>query len=273
MTFTSFSTSFNSGGGKTYAKFLLPDNGDSLPLAILCHGAGSDHRVIEPIAECIAQRGMASFIFDFRGHGLSSSICDGNMADDVLAALEHVSNYPEVDLSRVALVGHSLGASAALLAAARLDRLSALVLLSCPPDKFEPPPAEMLNKGASSVVEYPSQGPVPWTEGSSLGPIYHFWMKLRGQRMKVDWEKFFAVYRSGALSTALAKLKPYPILFVHCRGDKYAPYQSALQLYEQARQPKEIILEPGGFHSSPVRPGKLRDKWVNWLVDVLTKRQ
>jgi fermentation-respiration switch protein FrsA (DUF1100 family) len=98
-------------------------------------------------------------------------------------------------------------------------------------------------------------------------------MKLRGQRMRVNWQRFFAAYKSGALLAALAKVKPCPILFVHCCGDKYVPYQSAIQLYEQARQPKEIVLEPGGFHSSPIRSGKLRDKWVNWVVDILTRRQ
>jgi pimeloyl-ACP methyl ester carboxylesterase len=153
-----------------------------------------------------------------------------------------------------------------------LDRLSALILLSCPPDEFEPPSEEILNQRDNFVIEYPSQGSVPWT-GSFLGFIYRFWMKLRGQRMRINWQRFFEVYKSGALSAALAKVKPYPILFVHCRGDKYAPYQSAVQLYEQARQPKDIIVEPRGFHSSPIRSGKLRDKWVNWLVYILTRRQ
>jgi pimeloyl-ACP methyl ester carboxylesterase len=269
VTFTSFSTSFNSRGGRLYAKLLLPENGNPLPLAILCHGAGSDHRAVESSAECIAKRGVATFLFDFRGHGLSSGIYDGNTADDVVAAFEHLANYPEIDLNHVALVGHSMGASAALLAAAKLDKLSALVLLSCPPDEFEAPPEEILNKNGNFVVEYPSQCSVPWT-GSFLGFIYRPWMKLRGQRMRINWQRFFEVYKSGDLSTALAKVKSCPILFVHCRGDRYAPYQSAVQLYEQARQPKEIILEPGGFHSAPTRSGKLRGKWVNWLVSVLT---
>lgn len=271
MSLATFSTSFDSSGGSIYGRLLVPLCGDSPPLVVLCHGAGSDHRVMESSARYFANRGIATFVFDFRGHGLSGGVCDANMADDVVAAMEHLANYEDIDLNHVALVGHSLGASAALLAAAQLPELSALVLLSCPPDEFEVP-EEMLNTHDNFVIEYPAQGSVPWT-GSFLGFFYRFWMKLRGQRMRVDWKRFLEAYRSGALSSALARVKPCPILFVHSCGDKYAPYQSAVRLYEQAPQPKQIILELGGFHSSPVRPGRLRDKWMQWLVDVLTGRQ
>jgi hypothetical protein len=30
-------------------------------------------------------------------------------------------------------------------------------------------------------------------------------------------------------------------------------------------------LSKGGFHSTPLFPGKLRDKWINWLVSTLTQ--
>ena len=268
--FKCFSSSFKSGQARVYAELLLPDEEGPLPAAILCHGASSDHRAMKASAECMAKQGIASLVFDFRGHGLSSGVYDGNISDDVLAAFAHLTNYPEIDLTDVGLVGHSMGASAALLAAAELDSVGALVLLSCPRDEFDQPPREFLSNMGDSVIEYPDQGSVPWV-GSVLGFVYRLWMKLQGKHMKVNWQRVFEVYKSGALSTALAKMKPCPILFVHCRGDRYSPYQSAVELYQRARAPKDIILEPGGSHSTPRVSRKIRNKWVSWLVAILSQ--
>ena len=270
MIFTAFSTSFSSNDGRVYAELLLPKDGAPLPLAILCHGAGSDHRVMEDSATQITGQGEATFLFDFRGHGLSSGVCDGKMDDDILAAFNHLANYPELDLNNVALVGHSMGAGAALLAASKADNLSALVLLSCPPDEFESPPEEIIGMRGNTAIEYPRQGPVPWVK-PPLSTIYRSWMGLKRQRMRINWYNFFQEYRSGNLSMALAKMKPCPLLFVHCLGDRYAPYQAAIGLYEQAQQPKDIMLSPKGFHSSPITSGKLRNKWASWLVSALTR--
>lgn len=38
-----------------------------LPLVILSHGLGSDHRIMEPYAESFAENGFAAYVFDYIG--------------------------------------------------------------------------------------------------------------------------------------------------------------------------------------------------------------
>ena len=267
VNFISYSTSFGNDGERLYAELLIPRKNPPFPLAILCHGAASSHLSVKASAEQLVLSDMAAFIFDFRGHGLSSGICEGKMACDIKVALQHLSNYPDIDASRVSLVGHSMGAMAVLRAAAEINQLGALVLLSCPSGEFElPSNVNMEDKRHSFIADYPRMGTVPWVT-SPWSFLYRPWMKLHRQHMKIDWRKFLAVYHSGSSLAALLKIRACPILFVHCRGDKYAPYQSALHLYEQACEPKRMILESGG-HATPINSRKLRSKWISWLTSV-----
>ena len=43
-----------------------------LPLVILSHGLGSDHRIMEPYAESFAENGFAADVFDYIG---GSEVC------------------------------------------------------------------------------------------------------------------------------------------------------------------------------------------------------
>ena len=73
-----------------------------------------------------------------------------------------------------------------------------------------------------------------------------------------------------APSIAVERLGAFPKLFVHCKGDGLASYQGALELFAKARPPKELLVSKGGFHALPLFPGRLRRRWIAWLVSVLT---
>lgn len=268
-----FSLSFSSGNQRLFGKLLLPEEKGPLPAAILCHGFGTDHRTMRPVAKIIAQRGVAAFIFDFRGHGWSGGTCDGNAWEDVIAAFNHLFNVAEINKERISIIGHSMGAGAALLAAPKLENIYALVLISCPPDGVERSGEEFiafykrLAKYARGLVEYPRQGLPPWVRSfSGLGWL---WMKLRRYRVIVDWEKMFKANQKGALAAALTKIKNCQLLFVHCQGDKFVDYHEVLRLYEYTESPKKVMLAPDGSHSTPLFPGRLRHDWLNWLIAVL----
>jgi len=94
-------------------------------------------------------------------------------------------------------------------------------------------------------------------------------MQLSGYRLRIDWQAFFTVVKRAEMSSALRELKDCPTLFVHCRGDNLTPYQSAMELYGEIRQPKEVLLVKGGFHTAPLLPGKLRRGWTQWAVATL----
>lgn len=264
---------FGSGKIRLSGEVLLPNAGHCMPGAILCHGFGSSRRAVKAGARAIASHGVAVLIFDFRGHGGSEGILDGDIVADVVDAWRFLAQFPCVDEERIALIGHSMGAMAAILAAQQLNP-RALIALSCPPEldgKLAKAASFILrklgNKGAA-MTELPPQGASPQLEGP-VSVLWRLWMHLLGFGLRVDWQGFLEVATQAKMSTALQELKNCATLFVHCEGDNLIPYQPVLKLYEKAKQPKELFLAKGGFHSAPLQLGGLRGGWARWAVTTL----
>jgi pimeloyl-ACP methyl ester carboxylesterase len=103
------------------------DRGEGLPIVLL-HGLALDNRIWNHVIETYASQ--ARFISpDLRGHGKTSlgqaDATLGQIADDLLAFMN------ALNLSKVCLLGHSMGGYIALEFAARYpQRLSSLVLLT-----------------------------------------------------------------------------------------------------------------------------------------------
>ncbi len=252
---------------------LLPETSQPAPGAILCHGLGSGQGALKSSGLNLARRGIISLTFDLRGHGKSSGIFDGGEVEDIIAAWQYLSQLDGIDKERIVLIGHSMGARAAILAASKSISPYAMVVLSLPPDMDDKKGQEISlhveswMKGAS-VMEYPKQGALPWLPGI-YGVISRAWMYLRGYQLRVDWRKAFGTMPNVKVSAALQNMSGRPKLFVHCRGDRQIPYQDIMEIYEKAPEPKELILADGGYHSTPLARGSLREKWINWVVNVL----
>ena len=99
----------------------------SRPAVAFVHGAGNDHSVWLLQSRYVAHHGMSALAFDLPGHGRSAGPALDSVdaiADWIVAALDAAG------LERAALVGHSLGALAALSCAARHpSRVSKIALL------------------------------------------------------------------------------------------------------------------------------------------------
>jgi len=100
---------------------LSPDVTHPVPGAILCHGLGSGQGAMRPSGLSLAKQGIVVLVFDFRGHGRSGGIFDGNTVEDVIDAWQWLSQFDGVDKERIALIGHSMGARAAILATSKVD--------------------------------------------------------------------------------------------------------------------------------------------------------
>ena len=255
--------------GMLYGELLLPGGDGPFPGAVLCHGMGTDHRAMRPVAQRLVRKGIAALTFDFRGHGKSQGIVDDNIAQDVAAALRFLRSHAKVNPRRIGLVGHSFGAWVAILAAAQLKDIRALVSISTPrgmknePGMEDHPLYRKLTR-TRHTFEYPRCGPLPGSRGLG-GVVDMLWMVVRGYHARVDWPKAFQIgWRVKAV--ALEHMGDYPKLFVHCAGDTVTPYDSAMEIYQRIEAPKEFLLSKGGFHASPLFPGTLRDRWIDWLA-------
>jgi pimeloyl-ACP methyl ester carboxylesterase len=133
------------GDGVTLVGDLQPANDPGAPLVILVHQLASDRSEWAPLLARLHEvPRVATFAFDLRGHGASTAGASGPIdyhhftpedwaatADDVLAALREVTSETYgLAPSRVAVVGSSIGSSAAIAAAAEEPRFVAIVALS-----------------------------------------------------------------------------------------------------------------------------------------------
>ena len=106
-----------------------------LPLIALAHGSEeADRYSFGPIPLVLAANGFAVLAYDKRGSGASTGDWKAagveELAGDLVAAIRAVSKRPDIDTSRIAVLGTSEGGWVAPLAASRLRTIKAIVAIS-----------------------------------------------------------------------------------------------------------------------------------------------
>ena len=119
---------FTAADGVELTGWYLPTrNGAAV---VLLHGAGSTRSSLLDQAAVLARAGYGVLLFDARGHGTSSgrAMDFGWYGDaDIAGAVDHLAARPDVDPSRIAAVGLSMGGEEAIGASATNSRLRAVV--------------------------------------------------------------------------------------------------------------------------------------------------
>ncbi len=117
--------------GELAAWYLPARNGCTL---ICCHGIHDNRgQWLEQVARLHERSGYGALLFDFAGHGQSAgdTVTYGvRERDDVVAIITWLRARGDVNMDGLAIMGYSLGAIAATLAAATLPELRALVIES-----------------------------------------------------------------------------------------------------------------------------------------------
>ncbi len=116
---------------------LFPPPPSERPAAVvLIHGFLCDRQMMSVLARRMAQNGYAVLAIDVQGHGENRNPLRGgefvtsNLRDDVQEAVDYLRQHPLVDGSRLAVMGHSMGAGATLDFATHDPNLGAAVMIS-----------------------------------------------------------------------------------------------------------------------------------------------
>ena len=209
--------------GLSYALF-LPDGKPDVGIVIL-HGAGSAKESHFDFARGCRADGMAALAYDARGHGRSEGSFGPTAFQDALAMVTLLRSYAP----HVALRGSSMGGFQAIHAAATVDgagtggrdvegpRVCAVVAI-CPA-----PEAGLLRFLRSD------QRPEFACDADACRP----------------WLESLDIYEAaGRLGPETA------LLLMHARGDEQVPYTVSERIHEAAREPKRLLILPGGHHRS-----------------------
>jgi len=103
---------------------------------VLAHGFSEDRLAMSGLARAMSRAGYAVLTLDFRGHGANRNPFspERGRADflysDLAAAVDFLRSSPDVDGSRIVVMGHSMGAGASLTYGTRDTGIDGVVLIS-----------------------------------------------------------------------------------------------------------------------------------------------
>lgn len=117
---------FDSEGDTIDAELRLPETDAAPPVVVMAHGFGAERDFRLPAyADRFVDRGVAAFLFDYRGFGDSEGphqlVDPFRHRADWLAAVDHVRDLDGVDGDRVGLWGSSFSGGHVVETAARRD--------------------------------------------------------------------------------------------------------------------------------------------------------
>lgn len=203
------------------------DRGRPTPAVIVLHGWGGNAALMLPLAVPLHTAGFTTLFVDARCHGASDDDSFASLprfAEDVEHAFDWLALQHGVDATRIALLGHSVGAGAVLLAATRRPTVAGVVSLAA----FSHPAAMMRRwLGAKHIPERP------------LGRyILRFVERTIGHRFD-DIAPVHTIAHVGC-----------PVLLVHGEDDRIVPVAEARQIYAaRGNTQVELLILPGNHDS------------------------
>ncbi len=127
---------FQSGDERVVGVLHEPPGMIKRPAVLFTHGLLSSRLEWGNYPELLSQRGYITMAYDLRGHGESTGQRGYASPDrgiqDIRSALDCLIGFPGVDPSRLALVGHSLGAALSICAAAADPRVRVVIAIAPP---------------------------------------------------------------------------------------------------------------------------------------------
>lgn len=187
------------------------------PALIVMHGWGGNAEMMLPLAGPLHAAGYTLLFIDARCHGRSDEDSFASLprfAEDIEAAVNWLATGTEPP-ARIGVIGHSVGAGAALLAASRSPAIRAVISLAA----FAHPAAMMRRWLKSMHLPY-------WPIGAY---ILHYVQRTIGHR-----------FDDIAPIQTIADIK-CPVLLVHGLEDATIPWQESEAIYN-ARQSASVEL-------------------------------
>jgi pimeloyl-ACP methyl ester carboxylesterase len=188
-------------------------------------------------------------VFDFRGHGRSGG--NSTLGDLEIKDVDVVVRYlRELGYEQIVTVGFSMGGSIVLRHAGLVGGVEGVISVSGP--------GRWYYKGT------PSMRRVHWLVENKTGRLVARAL-LRTRIIQGRWDP---VPLPPAEAAAL--ISPAPLLIVHGDRDLYFPLDHAYQLFEAARDPKELWIETGFGHAESASSGELLDRMAQWALAATT---
>lgn len=210
-----------------------------------CFTCSKDLHTMTRLARGLAEHGYAAFRFDFTGLGASEgSFAESTVGTDVRDLARAATTLIEMGFGPCAMLGHSLGGAATLLAAAKLRTVRSVAVLAAPSDPTHV--THLLTAAERSDAEC-----VEVAIGGRPFPI------TRG---------FLDDLTTHDSDRAIAELGR-PLLVVHPVDDAVVPVAEGERIFALARQPKAFVplLDSDHLVTSRSAADRALQVVVNWF--------
>ena len=186
---------------------------------------------------------------DFRGHKGSGwvSNCGGDEVLDLRAAIQYAR---ETGHRKIVLLGVGMGGVAAIREAALFGNADAVVAVSPAgqPEKLKPWWWNLLTD-VSLTTDY---GKIPIRILISARITGRYW--------------------TGSPVYLVDRVSPTPLLLVHGQGDRYLNGEQIQKLYDDAREPKKLLVLPRSEHAEGLLDESTAELMITWLKEVLSEQ-
>lgn len=235
-------------GKRLFAWFIPPPTIGPAPAVAVLHGWGGNAEMMLPLAQPLHRAGYAVLLFDSRNHGRSDN--DGfsslpRFAEDLEHALDWLAPQPDVDAARLAALGHSVGAGAALLVASRRHDLAAVASIAA----FADPESMMRRFLAARHVPYFPLGRI----------VLRYVQHAIGHR-----------FSDIAPRNTIRHIR-CPVLLVHGSDDTTVPVEDAMAIYAQRPGDQVRLLILAGDHDSSHEAERHAEELIDFLDQSIGK--
>jgi uncharacterized protein len=250
------------------------------PTIVMAHGFSAVKEMyLDEFAEVFAAAGLNALVFDNRNFGASDGeprceIDPVQQVRDYRHAITYATTLDEVDPTRIGAWGSSYSGGHVLVLGA-IDRRVKAVVAQVPLVSGSANIAELVradfragfrqmfddDRAARFRGDPPAMVPVvaedPLAPSALPTPDSWSWFTETGKTRAPSWKNevtLRTVEMLGEYEPAayIARISPTPLLMVVAREDHLTPAHLAIDAYERAREPKRLVILPGGHFDAYV---------------------
>jgi uncharacterized protein len=269
--------------GTTLRGWLYRPAGDGpVPGVVMAHGFSAVKEMyLDAFAEVFAEAGLAALVYDNRNFGASDGqpryeIDPWAQVRDYRHAITYLQTIPGIDRDRIGVWGSSYSGGHAIVLGAIDKRIKAAVsqvpLISGFRNVQRLVRSDFLpglragfdaDREARFAGKEPGMIPVvaedPLAPSALPTPESWQWFTETGRTRAPSWANEVTVRSVEMLMeyepiSYIERVSPTPLLLVVGAGDVLTPADLALEAYERAREPKKLVILPGGHFGAYTGP-------------------
>lgn len=250
------------------------------PTVVMAHGFSAVKEMyLDSYAETFAEAGINALVFDNRNFGASDGeprqeIDPWAQVRDYRTAITYATTLPEVDANRIGIWGSSYSGGHVQVVGA-IDRRVKAVVSQVPLASGSANIGELVRADlragframfdADRLARFNGEPPmmVPVVDADPMAPSAlptadsWAWFTETGEKRAPSWKNEVTLRTVEMLgeyepSSYISRISPTPLLMLVAREDHLTPAHLALKAYDQALEPKKLVILPGGHFDAYV---------------------